>query len=163
MDYINVIVSGVRTPATLEWVTEKFGKDAPAVILEAHVHAALNSVDTQHAALMRTLTGGVTVEERDTWQMKELAARALTDGSATEAQINMLEVEASYLDVSATALTAKIIAKADLFKKLTGLAGGVRGKARAAIKNAKDLKGLSSALEIARDDMQAAITVFAGG
>lgn len=143
---------------------ELFGDLAGAIYLDAIKRRALRAVDTQHASLLRKLTGGATIEERDTWQSKELAARALMEyEDATPSQVEMLTIEAGYLSISAETLAGTIIGKADLFKKLTGLAAGVRGKARAAIAAASTPDELQVAVDMARSDVQHALATFNGG
>ena len=145
----------------VDFINENFPADeVPAVMLEAVKFDALKGIDVQHAAIMRRLTGDATIEERDTWQSKELAARALLDGSATDAQVEMLAIEAQYIGSSPQELATVIVAKSDLFKKLTGLAAGVRGKSRAAIKAAIDFDAVAGAVEAARVDATAAIALL---
>lgn len=176
----NILLNGVRGTYSLEYLTNLVGtKGVQPLIFEASQHSALQAVDKQHATFMRDLTGNATIEERDTWQSKELAARALVaqvEANATAAaanedppqiatlsQIEMLTIEANYRGVTPTELAETIIAKADLFKKLTGLAAGVRAKARAAIKAATTPEQLEAAVAQAETDVQAALALFASG
>ena len=100
--------------------------------------AALARIDQEHEGYLVSLTGGATVAERDTWKVKEEAARALEAGTVTLAQSNMLALEASGTGVSPEALAGAIIAKADAFLSLIGTAARVRAMGRAAIKAATD-------------------------
>lgn len=97
---------------------------------------ALNHVDKVHAGFLRDLTGNATVEERDTWSIKESAARAIVGGSATEGQQSMLAYEAQGIGIEPLALAEIIIGKAEDFQALIGLAAGVKAKAKAAITQA---------------------------
>lgn len=99
---------------------------------------ALAKVDDFHAQVLRDLTGGATVEERDTWKVKEDAARALIAGSATAGQQSMLALEGKGDDSTAEEIAAIVIAKADAFLTLIGTAAGLRRKARNAVKAAAD-------------------------
>lgn len=173
-------VGGLPTPVTKEYLVHSLGQDqSDKLIFNISKSGALEGVDTQHAQFLRDLTGGATIEERDTWQAKELAARALLAQSAanaeaeasnetppeiaTAAQTDMLTIEATYLGTDAASLAVVIVGKADLFKKLTGLAAGVRGKARAAIKASTTTEQLEAAITQAQTDVQAALAAFTGG
>lgn len=100
--------------------------------------AALGRVDEEHANYLVTLTGGATVAERDTWKVKEEAARAFEAGAATPGQTAMLAAEAQGAGITEAELAATIIAKADAFLALIGVAAGLRAKGRAAIMAATD-------------------------
>ncbi len=105
----------------------------PPVPREEQRAAAISRIDAVHAEYLRTLTGDATVEERGTWKAKEEAARALVAGDATAGQTAMLRAEANGAGITEAALAAKIIAKADGFLSLIGVAAGLRAKARAAV------------------------------
>ncbi len=100
--------------------------------------AALAEVDAIHARYLSAATGNATTEERDTWAIKEAAARAVEDGTATAGQSAMLEAEAVGAGVDVEQLIATIIAKADAFLLFVGRAAGIRAKARAAVRAATD-------------------------
>lgn len=104
-----------------------------AIAREVQRDAALRQIDAAHAAYLRDLTGGATVEERDTWKAKEEVARAYVAGAATSGQAAMLAAEAAGAGLSEADLAAKVIAKADSFLALIGIAAGLRAKACAAI------------------------------
>lgn len=112
------------------------------VLAEAHRAElrsdALARVDDEHANYLVTLTGGATVAERDTWKVKEEAARAFEAGTATPGQAAMLAAEAQGAGITEAELAATIIAKADAFLALVGVAAGLRAKGRAAILAATD-------------------------
>jgi len=99
---------------------------------------AFERINNIHAALMRTLTGGATVEERDTWKTKEEAARAYLDGSASNGQKAMIDFEAAGAGEDPVALATRIVTKAESFQALIGIAAGLRQKARAGITMATD-------------------------
>lgn len=152
-----------QPPLDTTAIMSAWPKEGATLILNAARGEALAAVDEQHAKFMRDLTGGASIEERDTWQAKELAARALVEGIAEPAETEMLTIEAGYLEIEPAQLAATIIGKADLFKKLTGLAAGVRGKARAAIQAATTPAELQAATDTATADVQAALAAFTGG
>lgn len=102
---------------------------------------ALTQIQHGHATLLRRLTGNVTLEERDTWMVKEQAARAyLQDApeasNATDGQKALIETEAQGRAQEPADLARVIVAKAEAYQRLVGLAGGLRGKARVAVSKA---------------------------
>lgn len=144
---IDVIIEGEVVPYTMPLLIKKYGaKTAGKMALEGAKHGAIAALDQQHAALLRKLTGNATIEERDTWQKKELAALAVKEGKATEGQVLMIATEAGYLGTTPAKLADTILAKGAAFEKLIGLAAGVRGKARAAISAAKTPAALQKAI-----------------
>lgn len=100
--------------------------------------AAMVRINTEHAKFLRHLTGDATVEERDTWKTKELAARALIAGDASDGQMAMLSHEAAGAGVEPVTLAQVIIAKAEGFQALIGMAAGLKAKAKTAIYQATD-------------------------
>jgi hypothetical protein len=111
---------------------------APPIPRADQRKAALSRVDEEHANYLVTLTGGATVAERDTWKVKEEAARAFEADTATPGQTAMLTAEAQGVGITKAELAATIIAKADAFLALIGVAAGLRAKGRAAIMAATD-------------------------
>ncbi|MBI1495407.1 hypothetical protein [Halocynthiibacter styelae] len=99
---------------------------------------ALAEIDRMHARYLEEFTGSATVAERDTWKVKEEAARALVAGNATAGQAAMLVSEAQGRGVTEPELAATIIGKAERFLSLVGIAGGIRAKGRSAILVATD-------------------------
>lgn len=112
---------------------------------------AFASIDQVHSKFLRELTGNASVEERDTWKIKEEAARALIANEATPGQQAMIENEALGDGRDARILAQTIVAKADAFSKLIGLAAGLKAKAKAAIVTASDdtvpIEQLSSSID----------------
>ena len=158
-----VLHNGVRTEWTADYAITKLGTIAgKKALFEAGQHLAHRAIDEQHASLMRQLTGGATIEERDTWQSKELASVALLAETATAGQIQMLTIEAGYLSTTPDVLAAKIIAKADAFKMLIGLAAGIRGKAHAAVDAAKTEAQLDAVGDTARTEIAEAMAQLNG-
>jgi len=92
-----------------------------------------------------------------------LAARALLSETADETQTSMLAIEAQYTGVETTDLAATIVGRANYFKRLIGLAGGVRSKARAALYAATDVAGIEAALDAARQDVDEALASLNSG
>ena len=159
------------------FITE-IGDEPPEEALEAappcpraeQREMALARIDAIHAEYLRTLTGGATIEERDTWKSKEEAARAFVADTATNGQSAMIAAEAVGAGVTDAAMAAKVIAKADAFLSLIGVAAGLRAKTRAAITRATDdaipLENVSAAVEQVflemKSEVQAAVAAFHG-
>jgi hypothetical protein len=118
---------------------------------ETQRQTAFVRVDQEHAGFLRNLTGNATIEERDTWKTKEDAARALVAGSATDGQQAMIAYEAQGDGTKPLALAQTIIAKAEAFQSLIGLAAGMKAKAKTAITQASSdqvpIEQVASALE----------------
>ena len=104
----------------------------------AQREAAIQRINQAHARFMRALTGNATIEERDTWKIKEEVARAYLLNTATEGQSMMIELEAQGDGTEPTVLAQIIVAKFERFQKLIGMAAGLKNKAKAAIVQATD-------------------------
>lgn len=109
-----------------------------AATRKALSQSALERINDVHAMFMRELTGNATIEERDTWKTKEEAARALIAGNATEGQTAMIVLEAQGDGTDPADLAAIIVAKAEGYQQLIGMAAGLKNKAKAAVAQATD-------------------------
>lgn len=130
--------------------TDPFGQEVWAAVQEQEIapapipphvaqrEAALARINEIHADFLRQMTGNATVEERDTWKPKEEAARAWIAGSATEGQSAMLRLEAEGGGTDPLALAQIIVAKAEAFQALIGMAAAVKAQAKSAIMQATD-------------------------
>lgn len=99
----------------------------------------LRETDRAHSRILNMLTGGASIEERDTWQPKALAAQGLLDGTATAQQVSMIETEASMLGLTTEQLAGIIVAKSNAYFSIIGVASGIRTKTRAGIKAATSI------------------------
>lgn len=109
---------------------------------DSAIRAALTSdayhrVNVDHGAALLRLTGSASQAERDTWAVKEAAARAVIDGTAGGAQAQMIALEASARGQSPAELAQVVISKADNFRISIGAAGAARATANAAIQAAE--------------------------
>lgn len=122
------------------WAAVQEQEIAPAPIPPHAVQreAALVRIRDVHADFLRQSTGHATVEERDTWKPKEEAARALIAGSATDGQTTMLQFEAEGGGTDLLVLAQIVVAKAEAFQALIGIAAGIKAKAKSAIMQATD-------------------------
>lgn len=124
----------------------KFDADLLSIMKDESVYL----LNKQHADILRTLTGDATVEERNTWQAKAIAAIAYSNGQASEAQADMLETEANMVGETANELVVKVIDKNKAFHKMVGLAAGHRRAISKLIASAKDLTELDQVLDQAK-------------
>lgn len=99
---------------------------------------ALKAVEVEHADLLRRLTGDATIEERDTWAVKETAARAFLLDTATDTQQQMLAMEAEGRQQTVNLLASIIVGKADDFRLLVGLTSKLRAAGRTGVEAATD-------------------------
>lgn len=119
--------------------------------LEERKSEALLALDQEHATILRTLTGNATIEERDTWQGKALAAEAFENGLASTSQTEMLTTEASMSGLTVEELVGRILINSVNFMKMVGIAAGHRTATKDAINNAADFEELENALTAARE------------
>ena len=144
---------------------------APPIPREDQRRHALARVDEEHALFLVAFTGGATGPARDTWKVKEEAARAFEAGTATAAQTEMLSEEAQGGGQTVAQLAAHVIAKAEVSLPRIGKANGIRAKARAAIKAATDeavplgqvTSQIAAVFDQLEQDVQAAIGALNGG
>lgn len=104
---------------------------------------ALAQVNQTHADILSLLTGSPSMEEVGTWTAKELAARAYISGDAIASQIELIETEAGIAQTDPSQLCQVIIGKADQFRKIVGIAGGLRK----ATKDALNLCGTAEEID----------------
>jgi hypothetical protein len=86
----------------------------------AGLAAARVRIDALCAAYLGAQTRGATPEERDTWPVKEAAARAVLDQTATAVETRMLGREAAARDIAVAELARLIVARADGMRVLIG-------------------------------------------
>lgn len=104
----------------------------------------------------QTVTDRVTVGEKTSWTLKEIAARAFLAGTPTAEQQMMLSIEASYTGETLTELAQTIIAKADQYLILAPALAGVRRKYEAQI--AAATSGFDVILQSAGQELLAMLT-----
>lgn len=124
---------------------------------------ALLSLDQRHAEILRNLTGDASIEERDTWQAKALAAEAVQTGNAKPYQLDVITTEAEMSGIEVSDLVTTILAKNDAFMKMIGIAAGFRKATRMAINSAPDVSTLELILAQAETDSENLINDFLQG
>ena len=95
--------------------------------------SAIAVIHAKHGEILEALTGNATIQERDTWPIKERAGRALLDGSASAIEVAMLTAEAEMIGITAEQLAQTIVGKADAFKMLVARAAGLRSQGIASV------------------------------
>lgn len=121
---------------------------------------ALWQIDMTHARILRQLTGNATIEERDTWQAKSIAAQAHISGTATPVQSAMLQAEADLSGMTVDVLAEIIVLKAHAFYGLIGTAGGIRTSARIAIKACDDPDQIPVILNDVKANAESAVATY---
>lgn len=119
----------------------------PKISLSQAKNEALKSVDESHALILINLTGNATVEERDTWQVKSLAAKAILDGNANEIQTEMITTEAEMSGLKVNELVKIITDKSSAYMRMIGIASGHRTFTRNEIQKVSDFENLSAVLK----------------
>lgn len=146
--------------ALTKWFKDGNKADAYKPNLAEAKATASTQVERQFSGLMVLLTGSASIEERDTWAIKETAARAHTAGEANPSQAAMLASEAGAVGEDVEALAANIIGKAEAFYALVGAASGMKRAAHKAIQNAKSISALETALAALADQRDAAVAAI---
>lgn len=123
----------------------------PQLTLDELKLNALNLIDQGHAAILRQLTGNATIEERDTWQSKALAAYAISEGNANSYQNDMISTEAVMSGIEVSELVTKILSRNAAFMKMIGIAAGHRTATRAAINKASSVQELKTVLSLSEE------------
>lgn len=157
----------INTSLGLTWDTSLTHED--------YQQRAFAKIDAVHADFMKRLTGGATVEERDTWVTKDAAATFVAAASDDDllAAVALVassdptanpDLEALVFDVGEgaaelRALAGVILTKSRAYKRLIGIASGIRREAKAAVTAATapemDLDGVGEALSAIEETMMA--------
>lgn len=116
-------------------------------ILEFEKAEARDMVHQLHAETLELLTGGATIQERDTWPVKETAARAFIGETASPSDLQMLGTEAVFTGLPLADLAAHIVAKAEAFKSLVGLASGMRAKGLQSIEACQTVEQVAAVVQ----------------
>lgn len=123
---------------------------------------AFRYIDQVHADFLRDLTGDAAPEERDTWAVQEVAARAYLDGVAKPGQARMIDLLAGGAGLSGSEMASVIVAKAEAFEVLVGMAGALRQGARAAVRAATSddhsVEDAALNLEMVFDDLRGQVS-----
>lgn len=140
---------------------------APGPTLAEAKRAALSKVAEEHAETLRRMTGGATIEERDTWTEKRRWAAAYQAGDASFAPllVGMLtdaEREAAG-ERAADAMAGKIIAQAHRFSLLTVAAERSKREAEKAVEGAGTIAALDAILGRIAEEKAAREAAFLEG
>ena len=124
---------------------------------------ALSKISNEHARFLRKLTGGASIEERDTWQTKAIACEAYLKGEASEIQIDMLNSEISMTGETIDVLAQTVMVKYSAYHKLIGLASGAKRQADAALYKANSAEEIEAILVQTNNTVQAMAQQWAQG
>lgn len=113
-----------------------------------------------HAQMMTAAVGNASEIERDTWPLQLQAALAIKAGTATASQQKMA---ADMLVPSETISlwVNKVIAKNEAMQSLIGTAQGIKRRAEKAVETAADSIAIAAALDVAKQEAEAAMQQFA--
>ena len=126
-------------------------KNPPEPSVAQVKRSALRQIDGLHAEILKIATGNKSLEERDTWQPKAIAAQALVDGTANAAQTAMLETEAAAEGSTALELAQTILAKSDAYHSLIGAAAALRSSVKQQIEAATSTEQVTAILDAAKN------------
>lgn len=107
-----------------------------AADIEAARHVSLMDIKSLHASLLGSLTGGATPEERDTWGIKAQSAHAYLNGTASDAEASLIEIEAEGRGVTASAHASAVVAKANAYMSAVATAAVMCAQLEVALANA---------------------------
>lgn len=144
----------------MQWENQGNEIELFSLTLDEMKDEARLNLGLKHAEILRNLTGDATIEERDTWQAKALAAQAISDGNASAIQTEMLETEATLSGVEVSDLVTTILTKSGAFMKMISLAAGHRTATHNAIKSAPDIPTLGLILEKANSRAEELVDQF---
>ena len=130
----------------------------PEPTLEQIKRGALSRINALHAQILKTATGKKSLEERDTWQPKAIAAQALVDGTANDAQKTMLETEAAARSVTPVELAQTVLAKSAAYHGLIGSAAALRSSAKQQIEAAETKEQVEAVVEEANGQATSLMT-----
>lgn len=122
----------------------------------------VTSITNKHAELLRVLTGNATIEERDTWQTKAIAAEAFNNNSASNSQKLMLQSEADILAVEVSILVQTILQKYENYQKLIGLASGLRSKGKKLVEACSTKEEVKTVMEQLEQEVNTYISQLNG-
>lgn len=124
--------------------------------LDSERKAALALIADKHSEMITIATGGVTSAERDTWIVKEAAARDVIAGGTGGGALRPVGGE------TLAELAHKILVKAQGYKMLVGVADEIKRTAEKAVEamvfeSVDDLTALDAVLETANQQAMAAL------
>ena len=146
------------TPAH-EWIDFKWvlNSDKLTEQFKSAQIEAFKNIRRKHAQMLDQLTGGVTEQERSTWQLKlPAAAASIAAGDPTDAAITLFYGEAEEDGVTVMIKCQRCAKKSEAYHLLIGMAECIKTRAENAVKAAVDVAQIEAALTQAMSDAQAA-------
>ncbi len=117
---------------------------------------ALTELVKHHSSFIYQMSDQASLEERDSWILKKLAASAYLEGKADQFQIQMLKQEAKTVGETINHLAQTILYKVNLYQKYIGIAAGLKRKHQAEIKKCKTNQEVKHCLKQLKQDFKAA-------
>lgn len=136
------------------WVISS--QDAAIELQSIKTHA-IEAVSVKHAAMLAQLTGGASIEERDTWQLKlDAATASIAANAPTDSAITMFHAEAEADNCTIMDKCHRAALKGEAYKLLIGIASGIKTRAENGIKAAQTVGDVKAVLLQAGTEAQAA-------
>ena len=154
---------GLNTRIAIGWIWdgETFAPPDLKGYLESERKSALATIADKHADMLTIATSGATAAERDTWIVKESAARDVIAGGTGGGALRPVGGE------TLAQLAHKILVKAQGYKMLVGVTDEIRRGAEKSVEaltleTVDDLAALDAVLETARQQALAALQQVQG-
>jgi hypothetical protein len=134
-----------------------------ALLAEARV-AQEAALVAELEAIAGQITGLVPRAEMQSWDAKEKAAQAIADGVATQADLDLLGIEAALVGESLEVLVGKVLVNAGAYRRVAPLIAGIRRTALRAFAEAGSVGEIraasAAALATFRSHLEAAGVVL---
>lgn len=119
--------------------------------------AAIASIGRKHAQMLDQLTGSVTEQERNTWQLKlPAAAASVAAGEPTDAAITLFYGEAQEDGVTVMVKCQRSMQKSEAYTLLIGMASRIKTRAENGVMAAENVEQIDIVLQQAITDAQEA-------
>lgn len=130
--YSNVPVDGL---SLLGLSKEKIDE----IVLEQTKADKIVELSQLHSDALRKMTGDPTLEENLTWTPKELAAKAIISGIASDSERSLIACEAEITGDDPLRLAKYVVGKKEFNYPIIGKLSGLRRKAKSGVEKAKTL------------------------
>lgn len=162
----NLIATTPFVPASLNgekwvwqdgtWVDGRTSEDLAKQLEEAKKKAKQKIADLADSIAVQ-ITGIVPLTEQLSWSVKETAAIAFQNNTATPVQLALLSAEAQVTGEQVADLAEKVVANAMAYHSAAGMIAGQRRKASELIDQATDLVEVASTLQLVLEQCE---TIF---
>ena len=145
--------------AAHEWIDFKWvlNDDKLKVQFKDSQAAAIASIGRKHAQMLDQLTGSVTEQERNTWQLKlPAAAASVAAGEPTDAAITLFYGEAQEDGVTVMVKCQRSMQKSEAYTLVIGMASRIKTRAENGVMAAENVEQIDIVLQQAITDAQEA-------